>query len=392
MIDTYLDLPIKLFGPRYRELPPSGYYFFDVGVLYNAATREITIGTTVVYMHEFVDEMKLRHNNGGGNGRAVITQIIAEKKACNSESEPTTTPPDPAAEPEPLPDLTSGNAESVDPISGTVDHLRDEAAAVAKGFEGLDWRDDLGACITAPPRTKLTAQELLTANGIHLKNYNPGNHTSICPQCSQDRKKKKTKCLSVRIDDDGACWHCHHCGWIGPEKGQQPHQITPVCIPREQAPSTQDPDFEATYDYPGFQKVRFPKGHEPRFLIRHRDPSSNRAGKGWDWGAGGADTSVLYRRDEIDEAIANGYEIVLVEGEKDADRLWSIGIPATCSALGASKPNDDPKWTIKHSEQLAGASIVVLGDHDAQGYAHQDATCRTSLGIAKRVRILKLAD
>jgi len=244
----------------------------------------------------------------------------------------------------------------------------------------------------AAPRTKLTAQELLTANGIHLKNYNPGNHTSICPQCSQDRKKKKTKCLSVRIDDDGACWHCHHCGWIGPEKGQQPHQITPVCIPREQAPSTQDPDFEATYDYPGFQKVRFPKGHEPRFLIRHRDPSSNRAGKGWNWGASGADTTVLYRKDEIDEAIANGYEIVLVEGEKDADRLWSIGIPATCSAHGAARPNQDPKWTIEHSKQLAGADIVVLGDHDAQGYAHQDATCKTSLGIAKRVRILKLAD
>src|SRR5262249_3394044 len=229
---------------------------------------------------------------------------------------------------------------------------------------------------------------------------------SICPKCSHDRKKKKLKCLSVKIDADGACWHCNHCEWSGPEKGQQPHRATPVTVPHEQVSSTQPNEsvsvpetpqtkaenFVATYDYPNFQKVRFPKGHEPRFLIRHRDPSSNRAGKGWDWGAGGADTTVFYRKDEIDEAIANGYEIACVEGEKDANRLWSIGIPATCNVHGASKPGQEPKWTIEHSKQFAGAPIVVLGDHDAAGYAHQDVTCRISLGIAKRVRILKLAD
>ena len=427
MIDTYLDLAIKLFGPRYRELPPSGYYFFDVGVLYNAATREITIGTTVVYMHEFVDEMKLRHNNGGGNGRAVITQIIAEKKACNSESEPTTTPPDPAAEPEPLPDITSGNAESVDPISGTVDHLRDEAAAVAKGFEGLDWRDDLGAGITAPPRTKLTAQELLTANGIHLKNYNPGNHTSVCPKCSHDRKKKRTKCLSIRIDDDGACWHCHHCGWIGPEKDQQrtnnpiiepspepkpEPEPSPESEPEPEPSPEPEPEPEPSpepapagriyYVYhtadgtPAFRKVRaYDKNGEKTFWIERPDP--NHPGQ-WIKGTRDkdgnklVDLSILYRLPEIIEAIANGHEIACVEGEKDADRLWSISIPATCSAHGAARPDQDPKWTIEHSQQLAGANIVVLGDHDAPGYAHQDATCKCSLGIAKRVRVFKLAD
>jgi hypothetical protein len=165
-------------------------------------------------------------------------------------------------------------------------------------------------------------------------------------------------------------------------------------ISAPETPQTKTENFVATYDYSGFQKVRFPKGHEPRFLIRHRDPSSNRAGKGWNWGAGGADTTILYRKDEIDEAIANGYEIACVEGEKDADNLWAIGIPATCSAHGAADPskNQSPKWTIEHSRQLAGANIVVFGDHDAPGYAHQDVTCKTSLGIAKRVRILKLAD
>ena len=50
-----------------------------------------------------------------------------------------------------------------------------------------------------------------------------------------------------------------------------------------------------------------------------------------------------------------------------------------------------PKWTAKHSEQLKGADIIVLSDEDSSGYAHADATCKLSLGIAKRVRRLDLS-
>ena len=85
---------------------------------------------------------------------------------------------------------------------------------------------------------------------------------------------------------------------------------------------------------------------------------------------------LLYPRDEVDEQIALGHTILVAKDKKDADRLWSIGVPATCSAHG--------EWTPKHSEQLRSADIVVLGNHDA--------ACKFSLGIAKRVRILKLAD
>ena len=68
---------------------------------------------------------------------------------------------------------------------------------------------------------RASAQELLNASGIFLKSYSPGEHSTTCPKCSHDRKKKKTKCLSIKIDDDGACWHCNHCNWSGPEKGQR---------------------------------------------------------------------------------------------------------------------------------------------------------------------------
>jgi len=220
----------------------------------------------------------------------------------------------------------------------------------------------------------LTAQELLEGAGITLSDYRPGQHHRTCPRCSAKRSKAhhSLKVLGVKIDADGATWHCNHCGWAGPEKGKGKGNGA-------------GGEFAATYDYPGFQKVRYPKGHEPRFRIRHRE------GNGWKWGAGDADTSVLYRKEEVDKAIALGRTILVVEGEKDVDRCWSIGIPATCNAHGATEPGKKPKWRAEHSAQLREADIVVIPDHDDAGYAHCDATCRASLGVAKRVRRLVLA-
>jgi len=226
----------------------------------------------------------------------------------------------------------------------------------------------------------MTPEELLDTNGIRLKDYKPGNHTSICPERSHKRSRanQKTECLSVKIDARGATWKCHHCGWFGPVKGKGQYRSNGAAG-----------NFAATFDYPGFQKVKYPKGHTPRFRIRHRNSRGD-----WEWGAGGADTSVLYRKDEVEEAIAAGHTILGVEGEKDVDRLWSIGIPATCNAHGAADPtkNQKPKWKPEHSEQLRGADIVVIPDHDPAGYAHADATCECSHGVCKTVRRLALRD
>ena len=84
---------------------------------------------------------------------------------------------------------------------------------------------------------------------------------------------------------------------------------------------------------------------------------------------------LIYRADEVKKAIAEGRIIACAEGEKDADSLWSLGIAATCNAHGASEPGKQAKWTKAHSEQLAGADIVVFNDNDAAGYEHADATC-----------------
>jgi hypothetical protein len=92
--------------------------------------------------------------------------------------------------------------------------------------------------------------------------------------------------------------------------------------------------ISATYDYVDeadellFQVVRF----DPKDF-RQRRPDG--AGD-WDWSVKGV-RQVPYRLPEVQEAIANDRTIVIVEGEKDADALWKLNIPATTNAGGAGK-------------------------------------------------------
>lgn len=55
-------------------------------------------------------------------------------------------------------------------------------------------------------------RELLEELGIYCKN-NTGQFKTTCPRCSQERKNKNEKCLSVNVED--GVYSCHHCGWSG---------------------------------------------------------------------------------------------------------------------------------------------------------------------------------
>jgi putative DNA primase/helicase len=227
-----------------------------------------------------------------------------------------------------------------------------------------------------------TPQELLNTNGITLESYAPGRHYTTCPQCSAKRSKphQTNKVLGVTIDDNGAvCWGCNHCTWTGPAKGGKRNEW-PFYIYRDRDGVMR------------FRKVRKPlPGGDKTFFLQHADGDG-----GWGKGVKGVDTTIIYRADEVAEAIEAGREIAVVEGEKDADNLWKLDIPATCNAHGASDPTKQkkpiPKWTAAHSAQLAGAAIVVFNDNDMAGYAHADAICKLSLDVARRVRRLDLKD
>lgn len=70
----------------------------------------------------------------------------------------------------------------------------------------------------------------------------------------------------------------------------------------------------------------------------------------------------IYRRKEI----KNEDTVVVVEGEGKVDLLLSIGIPATCSPMGA-KAGDVADWS-----PVSGKKIVFWRDNDKAGLEYQD--------------------
>jgi len=122
-----------------------------------------------------------------------------------------------------------------------------------------------------------------------------------------------------------------------------------------------------------YQAVRFePKG----FLQRKPDGNG-----GWDWKLDGV-RRVLYRLPEI----AKAETVYVVEGEKDADRLWSLDIPATTNPQGAGK------WREEYNTSLAGKQIVIFPDNDEPGEQHALQVARSLLPVAMAVKIVRLPD
>lgn len=66
-----------------------------------------------------------------------------------------------------------------------------------------------------------------------------GQCYTTCPQCSEGRKKRNVRCLSVNIDR--GFWNCHHCGWTGslfsqddkPKEYRRPEPRKPAPLPED---------------------------------------------------------------------------------------------------------------------------------------------------------------
>lgn len=97
-----------------------------------------------------------------------------------------------------------------------------------------------------------------------------------------------------------------------------------------------------------------------------------------------AGAGLIYRLPEIldADALRNVY---IVEGEKDANRLWSMGVPATCNPGGAGK------WTPQHAEWLHGRDVVIVADRDEAGRKHAVNVAETLMDIADSIEILQAA-
>lgn len=226
---TCLDLAIKLFG-RYEKRSPSGfYYFYDVGILFNAVTAEIAVGKTTVHFDDFVHGLTTRKKNGGGGGGSrdtLVAQHIAELKAYipPPEVEPATNPPAPKtepaataaevkAEPDPAPTEATNDAPHESPAEPD-----NEAAnlKVAPEFADLPV-EDLGDGIDAPSNlgrdewNALVDQarasdmvEVAQAHGAQLRKSG-GEFVGGCPVCGTGDDR-------FSINPRKEVFNCRSCG------------------------------------------------------------------------------------------------------------------------------------------------------------------------------------
>jgi AAA domain len=132
----------------------------------------------------------------------------------------------------------------------------------------------------------------------------------------------------------------------------------------------------ATYDYKDaqgkllYQMVRY----DPKDF-KHRQPD----GKGG-WIYKGSDQRVPYRLPELLK-YPDG-TVFVCEGEKDADRVASLGHCATTVASG--------KWTEDCVAPLAGRDILILEDNDETGRRKALDAANALLNVAKQIRIVQL--
>jgi hypothetical protein len=132
----------------------------------------------------------------------------------------------------------------------------------------------------------------------------------------------------------------------------------------------------ASFDYQGsdgtllYQVLRFsPKN------FRQRRPDGN---GGYIWKL--TDKRVVYRWPELRQF--PDATIFVTEGEKDADRLWSIDLCATTVAAG--------KWTDECVQALVRRDIIILQDNDDAGRAKALEAAKLIHGVANTVRVVLL--
>jgi 5S rRNA maturation endonuclease (ribonuclease M5) len=95
---------------------------------------------------------------------------------------------------------------------------------------------------------------------------------------------------------------------------------------------------------------------------------------------------VLYRLPEVMAQAAAHHPIIVVEGEKDADRLAALGVVATCNVAGAGK------WRDEYTKHLRGASeVVVIQDRDEPGRKHAAAVAESVKRAGIPVRVVEAA-
>mgnify|MGYP007071600386 CR=1 FL=1 len=145
----------------------------------------------------------------------------------------------------------------------------------------------------------------------------------------------------------------------------------------ERRPAQQKSQIVKTYDYTDaagtllFQVVRM----EPK-SFRQRQPDGR---GGWVWNLKAVASKPLYRLPAVLEAVRDGHDIWICEGEKDAERV-QVDLPK--GAVATTISGGAGKWRDEHTASLHDAFVTIVADNDGPGRAHAELVANALHGIA----------
>lgn len=212
-----------------------------------------------------------------------------------------------------------------------------------------------------------------------LAGVQPGQGQKWKAKCPVHEDTRQS--LSLWVNDSGHLMaHCHAnkgCTFLAIRKALK-------TIPSDWGNPVEDKPIErkqtAVYTYRN-------EKNEPLFSVVRYEPKDFRQcmpdGKGGRVWQVTPDRYVLYR---LPELLAKPEQpVIIVEGEKDADRLHKMGLLATTSPCGAGK------WRESYSAALIGRRVAIIPDNDGPGAIHARHVAGSLMRVgAASIRIVEL--
>lgn len=211
-----------------------------------------------------------------------------------------------------------------------------------------------------------------------VKYTGDGRYQASCPA-----HPDKEPSLTVTEGHDGkVLLHCHAGCQLEDILKAMEIEIKDL-FPRQEHYNTEfQRKIKATYDYRDedgkliFQTLRY----EPK-EFRQRRPDGK---DGWIWNLQGI-RLIPYRLPELIQALNDGKMVFIVEGEKDCETLFDLGLTATCNHGGAGK------WRESHTQYFDPTSkVTIINDNDEAGQKHGRAIAKQLQAKGCQVRIMDL--
>lgn len=206
-----------------------------------------------------------------------------------------------------------------------------------------------------------------------------GEAQAWCPAHPDREGGKPSLGINVKKNGGRGIVKCFVCGFGGLRKLGDAWGLTPDAKARRL-------QIVNTYDYRDetgnllYQVARAIDGNgEKTFRQRVPDPAQP---DGWRWSLGST-RRVLYNLRAVIDAPAEE-DIIIVEGEKDADNLNALGFVATTNSEGAGK------WRNSYSEHFQDRNVVILRDNDNTGEKHINTVAASLSDAAATIKMPEL--